>query len=164
AARAMLAERRFGDAGNVVVIEDAIPGDEASVHAVTDGERLLVLPAARDHKRVGDGDRGPNTGGMGAFAPATHLSPELLDRVGPTTPRPRTAGMPAEGRPFRGVLFAGLMITPAGDPMLLEHNVRFGDPECEALMALCDGDVAELLASAASGRIDPSAVSIASDR
>jgi phosphoribosylamine--glycine ligase len=149
-----------------VVIEDVIPGEEASVLAVTDGERLFVLPAARDHKRVGDGDAGPNTGGMGAFASAGGgvLGAEMLARIERVILRPTVEGMAAEGRPFRGVLFAGVMITPTGEPFLLEHNVRFGDPECEALLALLDGDVAALLASAARGALDTSAIAVAPGR
>ncbi len=164
AARGMLVERRFGEAGATVILEDVLPGEEVSVLVVTDGERRFVLPPARDHKRVGDGDLGPNTGGMGAFAPSALLSPELAARVEREIIAPTIAGMAAEGRPFRGVLFAGIMVTPAGEPLLLEHNVRFGDPECEALMALLDGDVAELCASAARGALDPSAVTVAADR
>lgn len=164
AARAALVERRFGEAGAAVVIEDVIPGEEASLHAITDGEALVMLPAARDHKRVGDGDVGPNTGGMGAFAPSGRVTPALAARIEAEILRPTLDGMRAEGRPFRGVLFAGLMITPAGDPMLLEHNVRFGDPECEALMELLDGDVAELLASAARGALRPEAARVAPGR
>jgi phosphoribosylamine--glycine ligase len=164
AARAMLVERRFGAAGETVILEDAIPGVEASVHALCDGERIVVLPPARDHKRVGDGDTGPNTGGMGAFAPVSSLSPELLARVEREILKPTCDGMRADGRIFKGVIFAGLMITPAGDPVLLEHNVRFGDPECEVLMDLLEGDVAELLASAARGKLDPSAATVARGR
>ncbi|HEY4118995.1 MAG TPA: phosphoribosylamine--glycine ligase, partial [Byssovorax sp.] len=164
AARAMLVDRAFGDAGATVVLEDRIEGEEASVHAITDGERLLVLPAARDHKRVFDGDRGPNTGGMGVVAPAPRVSAELLARIERDVLRPTIDGMRVDGAPFRGVLFAGLMVTPRGEPMLLEHNVRFGDPECEALVALLDGDLAELLASAAAGSLDASCVRVAADR
>jgi phosphoribosylamine--glycine ligase len=164
AARQMLVERRFGDAGATVILEDLVRGDEVSVHAVTDGRSLLVLPAARDHKRIGDGDAGPNTGGMGAFAPSPLVTKSLADRIEREILEPTIAGMLAEGAPFQGVLFAGLMITPAGDPVLLEHNARFGDPECEVLMELLDGDVAELLASAARGKLDPSAVRVAEDR
>src|SRR5262249_44882891 len=119
---------------------------------------------ARDHKRVGDGDTGPNTGGMGAYAPTPLVTPELAARIRREILEPTVAGMRAEGRPFRGVLFAGLMVTPAGDPMLLEHNVRFGDPESQVLMSLLDGDVAELLSSVARGQLDESAVRIARDR
>ncbi|MFO0760097.1 MAG: phosphoribosylamine--glycine ligase [Byssovorax sp.] len=160
AARSMLVDQRFGPAGATVIIEDALLGEEVSVLAVSDGERLFVLPPARDHKRVGDGDRGPNTGGMGAFAPSRRVAPEMLARIEREVLRPTIAGMQEEGRPFRGVLFAGLMITPGGEPMLLEHNVRFGDPECEALMALLDGDLFTLCASAARGKLDASAVAI----
>lgn len=164
AARGMLVEDRFGEAGRTVVLEDALRGEEASVLAVCDGERYFVLPPARDHKRVGDGDTGPNTGGMGAFAPSGRLSPELLRRVEREILEPTLAGMKRDGRTFRGVLFAGIMITPEGEPLLLEHNVRFGDPECEAILELVDGDVAELLASAAAGALDASAVTIAEGR
>ena len=164
AARAMLVERRFGDAGRVVVIEEALVGEEASVLAVTDGASLLVLPVARDHKRIFDGDQGPNTGGMGVFAPSPHVGPELLARIEREILRPTIDGMRADGRPFRGVLFAGLMITSAGVPILLEHNVRFGDPECEALVALLDGDLAEMCASVANGKLDPTAVRVAPGR
>jgi phosphoribosylamine--glycine ligase len=164
AARQMLAERRFGDAGATVILEDLVRGEEVSVHAVTDGRSLLVLPAARDHKRARDGDSGPNTGGMGAFAPSPLVTKRLAERIEREILEPSIAGMREEGAPFQGVLFAGLMITPAGDPVLLEHNVRFGDPECEVLMALLDGDVAELLASAARGELDPNSVRVAEDR
>jgi phosphoribosylamine--glycine ligase len=164
AARAMLVERRFGEAGAAVVLEDALSGEEVSVLAICDGERYFVLPPARDHKRVGDGDAGPNTGGMGAYAPSPRLSPELLARVEREIIAPTLAGMKRAGATFRGVLFAGLMITPAGDPYLLEHNVRFGDPECEAILELLDGDLAELLTSAARGALDPSAVRVANGR
>ena len=164
AARGMLVERAFGDAGATVILEDVIQGEEVSLHAITDGRSLFVLPAARDHKRVFDGDRGPNTGGMGAYAPSSSITPELAARIERSILRPTIDGMRQEGRLFQGVLFAGLMITPAGDPVLLEHNVRFGDPECEVLMALLEGDVAELCASAARGELDPSAARVAEDR
>ncbi|WP_437734044.1 phosphoribosylamine--glycine ligase [Sorangium sp. So ce1335] len=164
AARDMLVDRRFGDAGATVILEDAILGEEASLHAISDGQAIFVLPAARDHKRVGEGDTGPNTGGMGAFAPSARVTPELTARIEREILRPTIDGMRAEGRPFRGVLFAGVMITPAGDPVLLEHNVRFGDPECEALMELLEGDVAELCASAAAGALDAGAARVAPGR
>ncbi|WP_437812996.1 phosphoribosylamine--glycine ligase [Sorangium sp. So ce1078] len=164
AAKDMLVDRRFGDAGTTVILEDAIQGEEASLHAISDGEAIFVLPAARDHKRVGEGDTGPNTGGMGAFAPSARVTPDLTARIEREILRPTIDGMRAEGRPFRGVLFAGLMITPAGDPILLEHNVRFGDPECEALMELLEGDVAELCASAAAGALDPGAARVTPGR
>ena len=164
AARAMLVDKVFGDAGTTVVLEDTLLGEEVSVLAICDGERYFVLPPARDHKRVGDGDTGPNTGGMGAFAPSARLSPDLLARVEREILAPTLAGMKRSGATFRGVLFAGLMITPAGEPFLLEHNVRFGDPECEAILELVSGDLAELLVTAARGALDPTAVTIARDR
>lgn len=164
AARDMLVEQRFGPAGQTVVLEDVIPGEEASVLAVTDGTSFVTLPVARDHKRAFDGDNGPNTGGMGVFAPSPHVSRTLLERIEREILQPTIDGMRREGHPLRGVLFAGVMITPSGDPMLLEHNVRFGDPECEALLSLVDGDVAELCASVAQGKLDESAVRVAQDR
>ena len=160
----MLVDRVFGDAGATVVLEDRIDGEEASVHGITDGERLLVLPAARDHKRVFDGDRGPNTGGMGVVAPAPRVSSNSSRASSVTSSAQTIDGMRADGAPFHGVLFAGLMVTPRGEPMLLEHNVRFGDPECEALVALLDGDLGELLAGAAAGALDASCVRVAEDR
>jgi len=164
AARSMLVDKRFGDAGSVVVIEDVVPGEEASVHAVTDGTNLLILPVARDHKRAFDDDRGPNTGGMGVFAPSPHVGPLLLSRIEREILRPTIDGMRAEGRPFQGVLFAGLMITPAGDPILLEHNVRFGDPECEALVSLLEGDFSEMCWSVANGSLDPASIRVCPDK
>jgi phosphoribosylamine--glycine ligase len=164
AAHSMLVAHRFGSAGATVVLEDRIRGQEASVHAITDGERYLVLPPARDHKRVGDGDVGPNTGGMGAVAPAQSLSPESLARIETEIVAPTLAGMRAEGRPFRGVLFAGIMVTDDGEPFLLEHNVRFGDPECQVLTALLDGDLAEMFVSVAQGALDRSSVRLVRDR
>lgn len=164
AAHDMLVDNRFGAAGQTIVLEDVIAGEEASVHAVTDGTSFFVFPVARDHKRAFDDDQGPNTGGMGVFAPSPHVSPALLERIEREILRPTIDGMRQEGRPLQGVLFAGLMITPAGDPMLLEHNVRFGDPECEALMSLVEGDVAELCDSVARGKLDMNAVRVAKNR
>lgn len=162
AARAMLEEGVFGDAGRVVVLEDCIVGREVSVHAICDGERYVLLPPARDHKRLQDGDRGPNTGGMGVICPAQDVTPELLARIEREIIAPTLHGMRAEGCPFRGVLFAGVMIDEQERPMLLEHNVRFGDPECEALVEMLDCDLAELLAAAAHG--DLSSATLAIDR
>lgn len=164
AARSMLVERRFGEAGATVLVEDCVRGEEASLHAICDGKRLFVLPPARDHKRVGDGDTGANTGGMGVVAPSVNISHELVERITRTVLVPTLEGMRADGTPLKGTLFAGLMITPKGEPVLLEHNVRFGDPECEALTALVDGDWAEVCASAARGELDASSVRLAEDR
>ncbi len=164
AARAMLEERVFGEAGATLVVEARIAGKEVSIHAITDGERFVMLPPARDHKRVGDGDRGPNTGGMGVVCPPPGFDPSLVDRIGRTIVEPTLRAMRERGTPFRGVLFAGVMVTEDGTPFLLEHNVRFGDPECEALMEMLDGDVAALLAGAARGELDPALARVATDR
>lgn len=162
AARSMLVEGAFGDAGSTIVIEDRLPGVEMSVHAICDGERYFLLPVSRDHKRIGDGDTGPNTGGMGAFAPV-HVDESLMDRIERQVIRATLDGMKKDGTPYRGVLYAGLMIAPDGTPFLLEHNVRFGDPETQVLMSLLEGDVAALLASAARGGLARSTARI-SDR
>jgi len=163
AAHAMLVERAFGDAGARVVIEDRLLGEELSVHAVTDGDRVLVLPVARDHKRIGDGDTGPNTGGMGAFAPVA-LDRTLRERIEREVLLPTLTAMRDAGAPFRGVLFAGLMVTGDGTPHLLEHNVRFGDPETQVLLPLLEGDLAELFASVAAGQLACDAVRPAEGR
>ncbi|MCA9593587.1 MAG: phosphoribosylamine--glycine ligase [Myxococcales bacterium] len=160
AARGMLSGQSFGEAGLRVVMEERLEGVEASVHAICDGERALVLPAAQDHKRIGDGDTGPNTGGMGSYAPTPLVSPALMDRVREQIVLPAVRGMAADGHPYRGALFAGLMISPSGEPRLLEFNVRFGDPETQVLMAILRGDLAEALASAARGHLDETQVSI----
>jgi len=142
--------RKFGTAGQRIVVEDFLPGEEASFFALCDGETAIPLQAAQDHKRAYDGDKGPNTGGMGAYSPA----PIFTDAVrGQTMERiilPTLAGMRAEGRPFVGVLFAGLMISADG-PKLIEFNVRFGDPECQTLMRRLKSDLAPLLLAAAKG-------------
>ena len=164
AARAMLVERVFGAAGDEVVIEACIQGREVSVLALSDGERYVLLPPVRDHKRLLDGDRGPNTGGMGVVGPVLDVDAALLDRIDRELVAPTIAGMRAEGAPFRGVLFAGVMVDERGTPFLLEHNVRFGDPECEALLQLVDGDWLEILRGCAEGRLDPSAVKVAGGR
>jgi phosphoribosylamine--glycine ligase len=152
----MMRKREFGDAGATLVLEERLVGEEASFHVVCDGTRALPLAAAQDHKRVGDGDRGPNTGGMGAYAPAPVVTPEVHDRVMREIVDPTLRGMAAEGTPFRGVLFVGLMID-SGTPRVLEYNVRFGDPEATVLVPTYDGDWFELLDASARG--DLSAVS-----
>jgi phosphoribosylamine---glycine ligase len=158
AAREMLEARCFGEAGATIIVEDRLEGRELSVHAICDGTRWVTLPPARDHKRALDGDLGPNTGGMGVICPTPDVDAAMLARIDREVVAPTLRQMAAEGAPFRGALFAGLMITPAGEPMLLEHNVRFGDPECEALMTLAGGDVGTWLLAAALGQLDPSTV------
>jgi phosphoribosylamine--glycine ligase len=135
-----------------LVIEEFLEGEEASLFALVDGETAVPLASAQDHKRVGEGDTGPNTGGMGAYAPAPVLTPELQARAMDEIVRPTARALAAVGTPFSGVLYAGLMLTADG-PKLIEYNVRFGDPECEAIMPLVDGDFAELLFAVATGRL-----------
>jgi phosphoribosylamine--glycine ligase len=143
---------RFGAAGAEVVIEEWLIGEEASFFALVDGEHALPLAAAQDHKRVGDGDTGPNTGGMGAYSPAPVVTDAVADQVMERIIRPTIAAMKAEGRPFKGVLFAGLMITEAG-PQLIEYNTRFGDPECQVLMMRLKSDILPALIAAADGQL-----------
>jgi phosphoribosylamine--glycine ligase len=135
-----------------MVIEEFLEGEEASLFALVDGEIAVPLASAQDHKRVGEGDTGPNTGGMGAYAPAPILTPALENRAMDEIVRPTARALEAAGTPFSGVLYAGLMLTAEG-PKLIEYNVRFGDPECEAIMPLVDGDFAELLFAVAQGRL-----------
>jgi phosphoribosylamine---glycine ligase len=155
ALHSMLSGERFGDAGRTVVLEERLSGFEMSVHAICDGERAFVFPPAQDHKRIGEGDTGPNTGGMGTFAPAPWNDPALKGKADEMVQRV-VAGMAEEGMPYRGTLFAGLMIPDGEEPNLLEINVRFGDPETEVLMHGIDGDFAELLSAAARGELDGS--------
>jgi phosphoribosylamine--glycine ligase len=147
------AKEAISAAGNSpLVIEEFLEGEEASLFALVDGETAVVLASAQDHKRVGEGDTGPNTGGMGAYSPATVLTQELEQRAMDEIVRPTARAMAAAGTPFSGVLYAGLMLTADG-PKLIEYNVRFGDPECEAIMPLIAGDFAELLMAVAKGRL-----------
>ena len=152
AVHSVLVDRTFQAAGDRVVIEAFLEGEELSVIAVVDGERIAVLPAARDYKRLRDGDVGPNTGGMGCYAPVNDLDPDLLACVKKRVLEPAVAGLRAEGRPYRGALYAGLMLTSAG-PMALEFNCRFGDPETQVILPLLDLDLGELLLSCAEGRL-----------
>ncbi len=135
-----------------MVIEEFLEGEEASLFALVDGETAVALASAQDHKRVGEGDAGPNTGGMGAYCPAPVLTADLEARAMDEIVRPTALAMAAAGTPFSGVLYAGLMLTTDG-PKLIEYNVRFGDPECEAIMPLIDGDFAQLLYAVAAGQL-----------
>lgn len=163
AAADMLGGNRFGDAGRTVVLEERIAGAEASIHAICDGRRFVLLPAAQDHKRIGDGDRGPNTGGMGTYAPAPLITPALAERIERDVVARVIDGMRADGVPFAGTLFAGLIVTPAGDPYLIEINVRFGDPETQVLMNVLEGDLGDALHGAARGALDPSGLRVSTD-
>jgi phosphoribosylamine---glycine ligase len=146
----------FGAAGAEVVIEEFLEGEEASFFALSDGERAVAFSSAQDHKRVGDGDTGPNTGGMGAYSPAAIIDAEMSERVMRDIIAPTIAGMRARGAPFRGVLFAGLMIGADG-PKLIEYNVRFGDPEAEVVLTRLTGDLLDLLLGCAQGRLPAAA-------
>ena len=142
----------FGDAGAAVVIEEFMTGEEVSFFALTDGAHMVPFGAAQDHKRVGEGDTGPNTGGMGAYSPAPVFTPELEAQVMAEIVAPTVEVMKAKGMPYSGVLFAGLMLTPTG-PRLIEYNARFGDPECQVLMLRLESDLGELLLACAEGRL-----------
>jgi phosphoribosylamine---glycine ligase len=143
----------FGDAGAAVVIEDFMTGEEASFFALTDGTTVVAFGSAQDHKRVGEGDTGPNTGGMGAYSPARVLTPELEARVMAEIIAPTVEAMRAADMPYNGVLFAGLMLTGDG-PKLIEYNCRFGDPECQVLMTRFEGNLAALFLAIATGTLD----------
>jgi phosphoribosylamine---glycine ligase len=147
----------FGNAGNKIIIEEFLRGEEASVFAITDGEDFLCLPAAQDHKRIGDGDKGKNTGGMGAYAPAPLVTTEIQKKVEETIISPVLQAMKAEGRKFTGCLYIGLMINN-NEPKVVEFNCRFGDPETQAVIPILSGDFMRLLFSAATGKIDKRAV------
>ena len=148
----IMVQRKFGGAGDRVIVEDCLEGQEVSVHAICAGERGFMLPSSQDHKQIYDGDKGPNTGGMGAYAPVPWFGDEERARVYSTIIEPTLAGMSAEGEPFAGVLYAGLMQTDRG-PMVLEFNVRFGDPETQVLLPLIKSDVFELLYRASQGEL-----------
>ncbi|MEI6985881.1 MAG: phosphoribosylamine--glycine ligase [Rhodospirillaceae bacterium] len=149
----ILVGKRFGEAGTELVIEEFLSGEEASFFALVDGTTALPLVAVQDHKTAYDGDTGPNTGGMGAYSPAPVVTPELTARVMAEIINPTVRAMSAENRPFRGVLFAGLMID-GNKPYLLEYNTRFGDPECQVLMKRLESDLLPALVAAAEGRLD----------
>ncbi|WP_304545416.1 phosphoribosylamine--glycine ligase [Sulfurimonas microaerophilic] len=148
----MLSGKAFGDAGKKVIVEEFLDGYELSMFAVCDGDDYILLPAAQDHKRIGDGDTGPNTGGMGAYAPTPLVDETLYQKVKDRIIRPTLDGMKAEGAPFEGVLFIGIMVVN-GEPITLEFNVRFGDPECEILMPLMTSSVSDMFYKAATNRL-----------
>ncbi|WP_226699664.1 phosphoribosylamine--glycine ligase [Qipengyuania gaetbuli] len=145
-------EGKFGSAGSEVVIEQFLTGEEASFFALTDGETIVPFGSAQDHKRVGEGDTGPNTGGMGAYSPAPVLTQALQDQVMREIVGPTVQTMREEGHPYSGVLYAGLMLTKDG-PQLIEYNVRFGDPECQVLMMRLESDLVEIMLACAEGRL-----------
>lgn len=148
----IMKKKIFGDAGNKVVIEECLEGEEISVLAFTDGKTILPMEACQDHKPVGDGDRGPNTGGMGAYSPVPFYTSQLKHTVEKQILEPVVKGLAEEGRPYRGVLYAGLMITSEG-PKVLEFNVRFGDPETQPLLMRMETDLMELMLAVEEGRL-----------
>lgn len=149
---AMMFEGGFGDAGAEVVIEEFLTGEEASFFAITDGKNVIPFGTAQDHKRVGEGDVGPNTGGMGAYSPAPVLTTALQKQVMEEIIQPTVDTLAAEGTPYSGVLFAGLMLTETG-PQLIEYNARFGDPECQVLMMRLKSDLAAIMRATAKGEL-----------
>ena len=144
---------KFGDASATLVIEEFMHGEEASIFVITDGTGAIYLPAAQDHKRAGDGDTGPNTGGMGAYAPAPVVTDEILARVKAEIVQPLLKGMKADGMPYQGVLYVGIMVTTDG-PKVVEFNARFGDPECQVLMKGLAGDIVPAILGAATGGLE----------
>lgn len=152
-AKAMLSGNRFGSAGASIVVEERMSGPEASLFALTDGVHFQLLATAQDHKRAYDHDQGPNTGGMGAYAPATLVNPSLLKTIGETILWPVLHGMKEEGCPYTGMLYAGLMLTPKG-PKVIEFNCRFGDPETQVILPLLDGDLPDALLASVNGTVD----------
>ena len=162
AVREAMVDRRFGDAGATVVIEECLAGPEVSFFVIADGRRCLALPAAQDHKRIFDGDAGPNTGGMGAFGPSPLFGPELEARVMRDVVAPTLDGLRAEGRGYRGVLYAGLMLTAAG-PRVIEFNVRFGDPEAQVILPMVESGLAPVLLGAARGDLGDARWRVTSD-
>jgi phosphoribosylamine--glycine ligase len=153
AVKEMLEDKRFGSAGDTIIIEDCLVGEEASVLAICDGERVVPLIAAQDHKAAFEGDTGPNTGGMGAYAPAPVVTDEIKNAVLEKVLIPTVKGMAEEGMPFKGVLYAGIMITD-DEINVLEFNVRFGDPECQPLMVFLKEDIVPVLKQAAEGSLE----------
>ncbi|OGJ89641.1 MAG: phosphoribosylamine--glycine ligase [Candidatus Raymondbacteria bacterium RifOxyA12_full_50_37] len=152
-ARAMLKEGKFGPAGASIVIEECMTGPEASIFAITDGNNFKTFASAQDHKRAFDNDQGPNTGGMGAYAPAKIITPALQQEIDEKILRPVIQGMAAEGCPYTGILYAGLMLTPQG-PKVIEFNCRFGDPETEVVLPLFNGDLCEAMLASINSTVD----------
>ena len=160
AVRGMLEGGSFGESGQEVVIEEFLTGQEASIMVMVSGDKYVCLSPSQDHKRVGEGDTGLNTGGMGAYAPADVVDEKVMEIVHKDIIGPTLEGFEAEGIDFRGTLFVGLMINDAGDPKVLEYNVRFGDPECQVLMPLCETDPVQLMWDCANGTLEPAEVKI----
>ncbi|WP_100638077.1 phosphoribosylamine--glycine ligase [Marinobacter salexigens] len=154
AIRDMLAGNAFGEAGSRVVVEEFLDGEEASFIVMVDGENILPMATSQDHKRVGDGDTGPNTGGMGAYSPAPVVTPEVHKRIMDEVIYPTVRGMAAEGLPYKGFLYAGLMIDATGAPKVIEFNCRFGDPETQPILLRMKSDIVALCQAAIDGKLD----------
>jgi phosphoribosylamine---glycine ligase len=150
AVRAMMSDRVFGESGREIVIEAFMEGEELSIFGISDGEDVLILTPSQDHKRIGEGDTGPNTGGMGAYAPISVATPELVEEARERVFLPTLRALAAKGSPFRGLLYAGLMLTPDG-MQVVEFNCRFGDPETQVVLPLLDGSLLDVLANVAEG-------------
>ena len=153
AVRSMMEDRKFGAAGARVVIEECMTGPEVTVLAFCDGEHLVPMPSSQDHKRAYDGNQGPNTGGMGAISPSPNYTPEVAARCMEEIFLPTVAALKAEGRPFQGVLYFGLMLTQSG-PKVVEYNARFGDPECQAVLSLLESDLLDIFLACREGTLD----------
>ena len=153
AVRSMMADKRFGEAGTRLVIEECMTGPEVTVLAFCDGEHVVPMPSSQDHKRAFDGNKGPNTGGMGAISPSPNYTPEVAERCMKEIFLPTVAALKAEGRPFHGVLYFGLMLTPDG-PKVVEYNARFGDPECQAVLSLLESDLLDIMLACREGTLD----------
>lgn len=153
AVREMMADNKFGASGSTVVIEECMTGPEVTVLCFADGEHIVPMPSSQDHKRAFDGNQGPNTGGMGAISPTPYYTPEIAQKCVTEIFEPTMAAMKAEGRPFQGVIYFGLMLTPEG-PKVVEYNARFGDPECQALLMRLDTDLMDILEACVNGTLD----------
>lgn len=159
AVKDMLEGEAFGESGREIVIEETLYGEEASIHVIVSGEDFLTLPASQDHKRVGEADTGPNTGGMGAYTPTSRVTPAMMKTIEEVVIRPTLAGLKADGIDYRGTLYAGLMLTDQGIKVL-EYNVRFGDPETQVLLPMVDEDLVPILQKAARGEALPASLRI----
>jgi phosphoribosylamine--glycine ligase len=148
----MMVEKVFGDAGRRVVVEDFLEGEEITILAFTDGQTIIPMPSSQDHKRIFDDDRGPNTGGMGAYAPTTVIDDRMVKTISDEILEPTIAGLSREGRLFKGILYAGLMMTERG-PKVMEFNCRFGDPETQVILPLLKSDLAEIFLSIVDGEL-----------
>jgi phosphoribosylamine--glycine ligase len=158
----IMMERKFGTSGDKIIIESCLVGEEVSIHAICSGEKALLLPPSQDHKQIYDGDKGPNTGGMGAYAPVPHLDASIEEKIRQSIIEPTLRGMMSEGSPFKGLLYAGLMLTAEG-PKVLEYNVRFGDPETQVLIPLIRDDLFDILYLAAKD-LPPDSIAIHKNR